>query len=295
MIKTINTAHSEAVIYRTENLERYLKEIGKYEKVPNAEERALLIEAKKGDQAARDRLTLAHLRFVVSCAKEYQRYKIELSDLISAGNEGLIEAINKFDLNQEVKFISYAVWRIKAKMIEFIRQNVALIALPLNQQDQLTKLTRLKGKIENKLQVMEIGFEQALEIAAEDESENLDYSFSYIKDALFTSNEFTSMDSTIPGNKDFCLAQTIPSGDNSVEREMYNDERKRIINNVLNELPELQMQVLRLSFGFEDGIMHTNDYIAQSLKKNPENIRQIKKKGMKTLFGYKYLQTLINI
>lgn len=287
-LKIINTQHSEAVLYRTENLERYLKEINKEENLTREQERHYLIQAQQGNQKAIEKLTKANLKFVVSCAKEYQKRGFELVDLIQAGNEGLVDAIKKFDLEKEVKFISYAVWRIKAKIIEFIRSNISLIILPLNRQNELTKLNKVKDDLDNKYE-SNLTYGQILGVC-----EDINLKFDYIKDAVDCSQEFSSLDSILPGNEDFCLAQIYPCKDPILcENKMFNEERKVILYNVLKTLPELQQKVLSLSFGLEDGIVRTNEDIAMYLKKTPENIRQIKIKSLKTLKNYKILEELL--
>jgi len=287
-LKVIKTKHSEATLFRSENLERYLKEISKEEKLTREEELDLLIEAQMGDQRAIEKLTKANLRFVVSCAKEYQKRGFEFPDLIQAGNEGLIEAIGKYDLNQDVRFISYAVWRIKAKIIEFIRNNITLIQLPLNQQNELTRLNKLKEELEAQIK-SDLTYSQVIGFR-----EDIPYEYDYIRESVDCAQEFTSMDATSSDNEDYCLAQTYSNKEPLLaEGHLYVEERKRILGSAINTLPDLQQRVLSLSFGLDDGIVRTNEDIAMYLKKTPESIRQIRSKGLKTLKEYKILQELL--
>ena len=301
MLKVISTRHSEATIYRTENLERYLQEILKYPKLNREEERELIAQAQQGDVRSRDKLVLCNLKFVVSCAKEYQRYNTELMDLISVGNKGLIEAVSKYDLTREVRFISYAVWRIKAMFTEFIRKNNTLIEIPLNQQNDVSKLKKEKEELEKEHQC-ELLFEQVLNMKEEEFEEILNPkkksdkdTFSDMQAALICSEEFTSMDQTVKteeGEMDFSQMYSSPDSLVDIDKELLTEERRRILNNVLHTLPEEQQQILALSFGLEDGVARTHEDIALSLKKTPDNVRKLKEKGMDTLKRYSYLKTL---
>jgi RNA polymerase primary sigma factor len=90
-------------------LNKYLNEIKDIEPLSYDEERVYLKRAKKGDQAAFDKLVTSNLRFVVKVAKNYEGQGLPLEDLISEGNFGLIKSVERFDMNKKVKLISYAV------------------------------------------------------------------------------------------------------------------------------------------------------------------------------------------
>ena len=101
-----------------ENLGIYLKEINKIPLLNHEEETELAIKAKNGDKAAKDKIVNANLRFVINVAKKYQNRGLELGDLISEGNIGLLTAIEKFDVTKGYHFISYAVWWIRQTILK---------------------------------------------------------------------------------------------------------------------------------------------------------------------------------
>ena len=111
----------QTVAYDGENsLSMYLKEINKVALLTRAEEEKYARLAAAGDQNAKDRLVAANLRFVVNVAKKYQNQGLALDDLISEGNIGLINAIERFDVDKGYHFISYAVWWIRQSILKAI-------------------------------------------------------------------------------------------------------------------------------------------------------------------------------
>ena len=114
------------------SIEKYLQEIGKIHVLSPEEEADLAKKIRSGDRAAREKLVLSNLRFVVSVAKQYQNHGLTLGDLINEGNVGLIKAAECFDETKGFKFISYAVWWIRQSILQAIAENARLIRLPLN-------------------------------------------------------------------------------------------------------------------------------------------------------------------
>ena len=99
--------------FREGSLDQYLKEISAYPLIDRDEEVRLAKEIRKGEEAALNKLVRSNLRFVVSVAKKYQNQGLPLMDLISEGNIGLMNAIEKYDVDRGYHFISYAVWWIR--------------------------------------------------------------------------------------------------------------------------------------------------------------------------------------
>ena len=107
-----------------------------------AEERRLARLAQKGDEAAAERLVTANLRFVISYVKKYQGHGLDLGELVAIGNEGLLKAVRKFDPDQGVKFISYAVWWVRQAVLKALAEQTRSVRIPLNQNSQLIRLAR---------------------------------------------------------------------------------------------------------------------------------------------------------
>ena len=125
-----------------DSLGSYLGEIANSNPLSSTEEVDLARKIKDGDEAARNALVEANLRFVVSVAKEYQNRGVPLADLISAGNMGLITAAERFDENKGFKFISYAVWWIRQAILQTLAEQSRTVRLPLNKIGLLYKISK---------------------------------------------------------------------------------------------------------------------------------------------------------
>jgi len=123
--------------------DQYLLDIQKLPLITDAqEERRLARLAQKGDERAAERLVTANLRFVISYVKKYQGHGLDLSELVAIGNEGLLKAVRKFDPEQGVKFISYAVWWVRQAVLKALAEQTRSVRIPLNQNSHLIKLAR---------------------------------------------------------------------------------------------------------------------------------------------------------
>jgi len=123
--------------------DQYLHDIQKLPLISDpAEERRLARRAQQGDELAAERLVTANLRFVISYVKKYQGHGLDLSELVAIGNEGLLKAVKKFDPDQGVKFISYAVWWVRQAVLKALAEQTRSVRIPLNQNSQLIKLAR---------------------------------------------------------------------------------------------------------------------------------------------------------
>ena len=123
--------------------DQYLHDIQKLPLITDVlEERRLARLAQNGDEIAAERLVTANLRFVISYVKKYQGHGLDLSELVAIGNEGLLKAVRKFDPDQGVKFISYAVWWVRQAVLKALAEQTRSVRIPLNQNSQLIRMAR---------------------------------------------------------------------------------------------------------------------------------------------------------
>ena len=141
----------------------YLKEIGQVKLLSAEEEVELAKRVAEGDQEAKNKLTEANLRLVVSIAKKYSGRGLHILDLIQEGNTGLIRAVDKFDWTKGNKFSTYATWWIRQAITRAIADQARTIRVPVHMVEVINKATRCNRKL-----VQELGREPTVEeIAAE--------------------------------------------------------------------------------------------------------------------------------
>lgn len=118
----------------------FLNDISKYKILTKEQEITLIYNAQRGNKKAFDKLILSNQKFVVSVAKKFLNQGLELLDLISLGNLGLIEGIKRFDPSTGNKLITYCVWWIRQKIMEGIGNESRLIRLPMNQTAEISDI-----------------------------------------------------------------------------------------------------------------------------------------------------------
>ena len=254
----------------------YLKEVNSYPKAIVDEEVTLAQRIRQGgkeaDQALK-RLVEANLRFVISVANQYHQHNMDLSDLISEGNIGLIKAAERFDETRGFKFISYAVWWIRQSISSAIYENGRIIRLPLNQQALLNKYFILMNKTIQK--------EQREPTAAEF-AEFTDIS-EYKASALIEQNDkILSMDAPLSEDTDTSVGDLLPSGyktDEFLDKESLHQDIAAILNHILTAK---EKEILLRSFGIgckEEGL----DEIGFALGLSRGRVRQMLKKAISTI------------
>ena len=141
----------------------YLKEIGQIKLLSAEEEVELAKRVSEGDQAAKNKLTEANLRLVVSIAKKYSGRGLHILDLIQEGNTGLIRAVDKFDWTKGNKFSTYATWWIRQAITRAIADQARTIRVPVHMVEVINKATRCNRKL-----VQELGREPTVEEIAKE-------------------------------------------------------------------------------------------------------------------------------
>src|SRR5512136_397431 len=132
--------------------DQYLLDIQKLPMITDPEEEKRLARlAQKGDTAAARRLVTANLWFVISYVKKYQGHGLDLSELVAIGNEGLLKAVRKFDPDQGVKFVSYAVWWVRQGVLEALAEQTRSVRIPLDQNAHLIKMSRTETVLAQEL------------------------------------------------------------------------------------------------------------------------------------------------
>src|SRR5574344_1508279 len=174
-------------------LTMYLKDINKIPLLSREEETELALKAKHGDKAAKDKIVNANLRFVVNVAKKYQNHGLDLPDLISEGNIGLLTAIDRFDVDKGYHFISYAVWWIRQSILKAICEKSRAIRLPLNRANELVQIEHARKAVAG---------DKSEEQEFADVAKMLNMDKTHVREMLAISHELVSLDATIKSSGD---------------------------------------------------------------------------------------------
>jgi len=253
----------------------YLKEIGQIRLLTAEEEVDLAKRVSEGDQAAKDMLTEANLRLVVSIAKKYSGRGLHILDLIQEGNTGLIRAVDKFDWTKGNKFSTYATWWIRQAITRAIADQARTIRVPVHMVEVINKATRCNRKL-----VQELGREPTVEeIAAE-----LGLPVEKIIEANRTAADTLSLDTPVGDEEDTSIGSFVedertPGPADATSNALLAEALKEI----LDTLTDREAEVLRMRFGMYDGRTHTLEEVGQSFGVTRERIRQIENKAIRKL------------
>ena len=251
----------------------YFKEVSRYPMATVDEEVILAQKIKQGGKEAdkaRQRLIEANLRFVISVANQYHQHNMDLSDLISEGNIGLIKAAERFDDTRGFRFISYAVWWIRQSITSAICENGRVIRLPLNQQALLNMYSILL----NETMQTEHRKPTIAEFA-----EFADTSEQKASIVLEQTNKILSMDAPLSKEAETSVGELVSSGsktDESLDKESLHHDIKAMLNHVLSAK---EREILMRSFGI-DCKEERFDEIGFSLGLSRERVRQIREKAL---------------
>ena len=253
----------------------YLKEIGQVKLLSADEEIDLAKRVSEGDQEAKNKLTEANLRLVVSIAKKYSGRGLHILDLIQEGNTGLIRAVDKFDWTKGNKFSTYATWWIRQAITRAIADQARTIRVPVHMVEVINMATRCNRKL-----VQELGREPTVEeIAAE-----LNLPVEKIIEANRTAADTLSLDTPVGDEEDTSIGSFVedertPGPADATSNALLAEALKEI----LDTLPEREADVLRMRFGMYDGRTHTLEEVGQIFGVTRERIRQIESKAIRKL------------
>ena len=253
----------------------YLKEIGQVKLLSADEEVDLAKRVAAGDKAAKDKLTEANLRLVVSIAKKYSGRGLHILDLIQEGNTGLIRAVDKFDWTKGNKFSTYATWWIRQAITRAIADQARTIRVPVHMVEVINKATRCNRKL-----VQELGREPTMEEIAKE----LNLPVEKIIEANRTAADTLSLDTPVGDEEDTTIGSFVKDDNTPGPADATSNALlAEALSEILGTLTDREADVLRMRFGMYDGRTHTLEEVGQIFGVTRERIRQIENKAIRKL------------
>jgi len=265
----------DASVEEQSALDQYLRDVSRHELITPEREKELGARAQKGDQDAIQKLARANLRFVISVAKKYQNRGVSLTDLIQEGNVGLVTAARKFDPEQGVKFISYAVWWIRQAILASLANHGRAVRVPLNRASDLARIFREKERLKQ---------EKGREPTTDELAEATHLTPELVESLQTLNAAEIRLDAPIGDSEDSQLVERFIT-EEAAEPELEVESRllTETITTALSTLEARDAKVLRLYFGLEGEREHTLEEIGNMLGVTRERIRQLRDRALRRL------------
>lgn len=268
-------------------VQMYLREIGRVSLISGQEEVRLAKQIEAGDASAKQRLTEANLRLVVSIAKKYvgRSHNLSLLDLVQEGNIGLFRAVEKFDFRKGFKFSTYATWWIRQAITRALADQSRTIRIPVHMVETINKYSQVTRRLVQELGREPLPEEIAVEMGVEVEK---------IRHIQKISQETVSLETSVGDSDDeSVLGDFIEDTETIMPHQSA--ARKLLsghIAEVLEELSPREQKILKIRFGLEDGIVHTLEEVGQEFGVTRERIRQIEAKALEKIREHSIVKKL---
>ncbi len=257
----------------------YFRDLNRHPTLTPEEETALLqiIKDKSGSEDVRklamQRLIQGNLRFVVSVARKYQGRGLTLLDLINEGNLGLYKAAKRFDLDKDVKFISYAVWWIRQSIQKALFEQVGSVRIPPNKLALVTKFRRA-------LQLNNGDYDKTMSM---DEFAACERDIVEVMEKIVDISLDAPIGEDSAGGDSVSTLMDVLGSNGNQDSELEENERKKLIQETLASLPKREEEILRMFYGLDSTEDTTLRDIGEDLKLSRERVRQIKNKTLRKL------------
>lgn len=256
----------------------YLKEIGRVPLLTPEEEIDIAMTIgldEEGAERAKQRLTEANLRLVVSIAKRYVGRGMQFLDLIQEGNLGLIKAVDKFDYTKGFKFSTYATWWIRQAITRAIADQARTIRIPVHMVETINKVKKTSTLLLH---------ENGKDPTPEEIAERLDMPVEKVREIQRVAQEPVSLETPIGEEEDSHLGDFIPDDDAPAPADAASSMLlKEQLNEVLDTLTAREKKVLQMRFGLLDGRSRTLEEVGKEFDVTRERIRQIEAKALRKL------------
>ena len=258
-----------------DSVKMYLKDIGQVPLLTKEEEKDLAQKMTNGDQRAKERLSEANLRLVVSIAKRYVGRGMQFLDLIQEGNLGLMKAVEKFDYTKGFKFSTYATWWIRQAITRAIADQARTIRIPVHMVETINKQMRVSRQL---LQIY------GREPTPEEIASAMGTTEERVREIQKIAQDPVSLETPIGEEEDSHLGDFIEDYNATSPSDMAETNMlKEHLVQVLSTLTPREEKVLRLRYSIDDSHPRTLEEVGKEFNVTRERIRQIEAKALRKL------------
>lgn len=258
-----------------EGLSAYLKEIRKYRSLTNREEREFILRMHAGDKAAFRVIIESNLRFVVAVCRRYKHQGLSMTDLIGEGNLGLIRAAMNFDVTKDCRFITYAVWWIRQRILQALSEQSRCLSLPLGKTSAMQRISAAQKAMEQRL---------ARTPSAAEVADHLEMKEKEVLKLQVLRQPSISLEAPASSEEGFTYGDVLEDAHaENPEGACLEDRRQKDIQYLLSGLRPRERDILRLYFGLGEARNMSLDEIGERIGLTRERVRQIKDLALKRL------------
>jgi RNA polymerase primary sigma factor len=249
---------------------RYFDDVGKYPLLTRNEEIELARMARDGDAEARKKLILSNLKLVITIAKSYSSYGVPFLDLIEEGNLGLIKAVSRFDPEKGFRFSTYSSWWIKQSIVRAISDFSRTIRIPIHVFQLMKKYIAMENATENMNQ--------------KEKAESLGISPKRLRmiEKLVMDIKSLDVSSSVDSYNELTNNFDAPD-DTDVEKIILQQIEHEELSHLLDRLSEREKLILKIRYGFDDGVTHTLAETGLVIKVSRERVRQLEVRALRKL------------
>jgi RNA polymerase primary sigma factor len=273
--RTASAVKPPVFLQEEEGLQAYLREIRKYRSLTYREERDVLARMHAGDKQAFRTLIEANLRFVAAVCRRYQHQGLSMTDLVGEGNLGLIRAAMHFDVTRTCRFITYAVWWIRQRILQALSEQGRCLSLPLGKTAAMQKVSQAQKVLEQKLGRTPTAGEVADTLSMKEKD---------IRCLQVMRQPSLSMEAPAGGEEGFTFGDLLEDAHTpSPDRLCMEDRLQKDIQHLLSGLRPREREILRLYFGLGEGRNLSLDEIGERIGLTRERVRQVKDIALRRL------------
>lgn len=263
----------------TDELQMLLSEVDNYKVLDAKTQKELVIKAQNGSEKAKEDLLMSNMKFIISFISKYEQTGLDTSELISEASIGLIEAIDKYDVNKDINFLTYAVWWIKHNVESFIHKSAKAVKIPTNKTRLVHDLKRQETILQNE------GHREneIVEIIAQD----MNMSTSEVIELIGTSQEDVSLNNTMNDEVGMSFIEYLEDKNNvDINTQVVYLEEQEYMKIFFNKIPQREAAVISERYGMS-GEVKTLVEISKTMGLTKERVRQIEKRGITRMIDLK--------